>query len=144
MGGAIGILAASRLPRLEAVVSDSSYADFPRAIARGVWMSYHIPRIPLGQMIIWATAVRLRCRMSEVSPLFHIGGIAPRPVLIIQGMQDKTTPPEEGRLLYQAAGEPKGVWLVPEAEHVGSFYQLPSEYLTRMTDFFDHAFSRAA
>lgn len=144
MGGAIGILAASRFPRLEAVVSDSSYADFPRAIARGVWMSYHIPRIPLGQIVIWGTAIRLWCRMSTVSPVFHIRKIAPRPILLIHGARDQTTPLGEGLWLHEAAGEPKEFWLVPGAEHVGSFYQDPSEYLTRVVNFFNHVFSRAA
>jgi pimeloyl-ACP methyl ester carboxylesterase len=144
MGGAIGIQAAARFPQIRGVVADSTYADLAKAIARTQWMAYHIPRIPLGQVVIWATAGRLRCRLSTLSPIAVVGKIAPRPLLIIHGMKDKWILPAEAQALFQAAGEPKAFWLVPEAEHVGSFYTDREEYIRRVEEFFQDAFSRAA
>ena len=137
MGGSIGLLAAAQLPRIKAVITDCAYADTPKAIARAIWMTYHIPRIPLGQIVIWAMEVRLRCRMRSLSPVRSVGKIAPRGLFIIHGMEDKSVPPDSGRALFGAAGDPKGLWLVPGAEHVACFYRDRREYLRRIFGFLD-------
>ncbi len=143
MGGAIAMLSAARFPEIRAVVSDSAYADWGKAIARAVWLSYHIPRVPLGQLVVWGTQVRLKCRVRDLSPVNVIGKIAPRNVLIVHGMNDRTVPHKAAEVLYRAAGEPKRLWLVPGAEHVGSFYMDKTEYLRQVLEFFDDAFRRA-
>lgn len=144
MGGAIGLLAAARFPQIRAIVSDAAYADLSNAIARAIRRAYYIPRFPLGQMVIWATQLRLRCPMRDLSPVHAIGKIAPRGVMMIHGLKDQSVPPEEGKALFQAAGEPKALWLVPEAEHVASFYKDRQEYLRRVLGFFKDAFQRAS
>ncbi len=143
MGGAIALLAAARFPRIKAVVSDSAYADLPKAIARIQWLSYHIPRFPLGQMVVWGTACRLGVRLRALSPVSVVERIAPRGVFVIHGMQDRTIPPEEGEALYRAAKDPKRLWLVPQAEHIASFYLGRSLYVERVMEFFRDAFRRA-
>ena len=140
MGGAIGLLAAARSPQIRAVVADSAYADLAKAIARIQWISYYIPRFPLGQMVIWGTQLRLACRLQTLSPVYCIGRIAPHGVLIIHGMKDQAILPSHAEALYQAAGEPKELWLVPEAEHVASFYRNQKDYLHRVLGFFENAF----
>ncbi|MBI3318333.1 MAG: alpha/beta hydrolase [Candidatus Omnitrophica bacterium] len=144
MGGAIGLLSASRFPEIRAVASDASYARLDQAIARAQWLNYHIPRVPLGQMVIWGTELRLGTRLSRLNPVEAVKRISPRGVMVIHGMSDLGIPPEEGELIFQAAGEPKELWLVPQAEHVGSFYKEPEEYIRRVVTFFDRLFSRAA
>jgi len=139
MGGAIGILAAARAPQIKAVVSDCAYAHLGKAIARAVWMSYHIPRIPLGQMVVWATRVRLGCSLRSLSPVERIGKISPRSVLIVHGSEDKSVPPESAQILFEAAGEPKRLWLVSGAEHVASFYRSKEEYLRLVFGFLNDA-----
>lgn len=141
MGGAIALLAAAREgSRIRAVAADSSYADLSRAIARAQRMTYHIPRIPFGQVVLWATEIRIGCRMRELSPIFSIEKVAPRPVLLIHGLEDRSIPSDETSRLFQAAREPKEMWLVPDAEHVACFHRNPALYLERLVGFFDHAF----
>jgi fermentation-respiration switch protein FrsA (DUF1100 family) len=41
------------------------------------------------------------------SPLDVIGKIAPTPVVIVHGEDDRLFPPSHARRLYEAAGEPK-------------------------------------
>ena len=142
MGGAIGILAAARFHRIQAVVCEAAYADLGKAIARVQRMTYHIPRIPFGMMVIWATQVRLRTRLWRLSPVEAIGRISPRSVLLVHGLEDTSIPSEESRRLFEAAGEPKEMWFVPGAEHVACFYRDPDSYTRRVLGFFDHAFQR--
>ena len=136
MGGSIGLVAAARFPEIQAVVSDSAYLDFSKAIARAIRMSYYIPRFPLGQIVIWATQLRLRSRLCSLSPGNIIGAVSPRPIMIIHGTHDKTTPFQEAEMLFHLAREPKRFWLVNEVEHVGAFFKEKEEYLQRVLEFF--------
>ena len=43
--------------------------------------------------------------------------ISPTPVLIVHGDQDIYFPPDHGQQLYDAAGEPKELWLIPGFGH---------------------------
>ena len=144
MGGAVALLAASGDPRILGVVTDAAYSDVGKAIARGQWLTYHIPRVPLGQWVIWAVEFRLRCKSASMDPFRVIDRIAPRPVLLIHGGRDKTVPPGEGEALYRAAGEPKRWWLIPESEHATCYYDRTEEYVQKITKFFQDAFLRAA
>jgi len=138
MGGAIAVLAAVRFEQIRAVVADSAYADLGKAIAGALRMTYHIPRFFIGQLVIWGTQARLGCRLLNLSPVRQIRKIAPRGVLIIHGMEDRTVPPDAADALFRAAGNPKELWLVPDAEHVASFYKDQEAYLQHVAGFLSH------
>ena len=144
MGGAIGLLAAAAFPQIKAVVSDSAYADLGKAIARAQWLAYHIPRVPLGQLVLWATQARIHARLARMNPVHIVGRIAPRGTMIIHGTKDRSIPAQDAEALFQAAGEPKRLWLVPGAEHVASFYGQTQEYLSQVMGFYKDVFRRAA
>lgn len=144
MGGAMALLAAVEFRQIQAVITDSTYADLSNAIARTQWLTYHIPRFPLGQMTLWGTELRLGRRMRDLSPQRVIGQITPRPVLLIHGTEDATIPKEEAMALYHAAQEPKELWLIEGAEHVAGFYKERQEYPRRIVQFLQHVFARAA
>ena len=103
-------------------------------------MTYHIPRIPFGMMVIWATEIRLRTRLWRLSPVRTIARISPRNILLIHGLEDTSIDSGESRRLFEAAREPKELWLVPGAEHVACFYRDPDSYTRRILGFFDDAF----
>ena len=138
------MLAAARDPRILGVVTDAAYSDVGKAIARGQWLTYHIPRVPLGQWVIWAVEFRLRCRLASMDPFRVMDRIAPRPVLLIHGGRDKTVPSGEGEALYRMAREPKRWWFIPESEHATCYYDRAEEYVQKITEFFQDAFLRAA
>ncbi len=139
MGGAVALLAAPRFPQIKAVVTDSAYADLAAAVARTQWLTYHIPRFPLGEVALWALGLRLGCRLKALSPSEAVGRIAPRPLLLIHGESDQSIPMEEGKRLHRQANPPKELWLVPQAEHVGSFYLERERYVARILEFFRKA-----
>lgn len=142
MGGAIAIRSAAKYSRILGVTADSSYADTGKAIARAQWLTYYIPRFPLGQLVIWATEFRLKCRLAQLDPVNQVGRIAPRPVFLIHGGKDASIPSWHGLQLYRAAGEPKTWWLVPESEHATCYYDRTEEYVKKVAEFFQHVFLR--
>ena len=66
-----------------------------------------------------------------------IGQISPRPVFIIQGLADKTVPPDSAQRLYEAAGEPRYLWTAEGVGHVGMSAAYPDEYERRVVAFFE-------
>jgi hypothetical protein len=61
--------------------------------------------------------------------------IAPRPLLLIS-----TGRREEQRLVrrfYEAAGEPKSLWEIPDADLAGGWRARPEEYAAKIVGFFD-------
>ncbi len=144
MGGAVALLAAAQWQRIRAVVTDSTYADLCSTIAKIQWSTYHIPRIPLGQLALWGAQLRLGCWMRNLSPVAVIGKLAPRPVLLIHGTKDPTIPQEDSKVLYEAAKGPKELWLIDGAEHVAGFYVNPQGYAHRVIRFFQDAFARTS
>lgn len=74
---------------------------------------------------------------ADLDTMPFIGQISPRPVLIIHGGEEDRVPPEHGQLLYDAAGDPKEYWFVPEAGHVNFELFEPEAYEERIVRFFD-------
>jgi len=54
---------------------------------------------------------------SQVRPIDQIERITPRPLLIIHGSKDDVVEPSQAWALYDKAGEPKEMLMVPEAGH---------------------------
>jgi fermentation-respiration switch protein FrsA (DUF1100 family) len=54
---------------------------------------------------------------SEVSPIRWVDKITPRPLLLLHGDKDDIVPLENAHRLYQQAGEPKELIVLPGAGH---------------------------
>lgn len=139
MGGAVAISTAAKCPDLVAVVSDGGFARIQPTLVRGVearglpaWLGS-----TLAPLILLITRWRLGCDLRAADPLKWIGQISPRPVMLIQGGRDVYVPQREAEALYAAAGNPKALWIVPEAEHRRVDKARPQEYISRVLAFFD-------
>ena len=56
---------------------------------------------------------------QQAAPVDHVGLIAPRPILIIQGENDDVVPPKHASELYACAGEPKEIqWIAGEGHRL--------------------------
>ena len=85
----------------------------------------------LGYQLYFQTSVK------QVDPESIVGKLAPVPLLIIAGEGDRLIPAENGRRLYEAAGEPKELWVIPDAGHGGTLAAAGSAYGKRIGEFFD-------
>ena len=119
MGGATAILAAAEDPRIAVVVADSPYARLRWAVRQSAVLRGY-PR-PLTRTIAFlvclSTALHLRYRMQAFDPVEVIGRIAPRPILLIHGVEDEIIPVASAHALYERAGEPKELWLLDGLKH---------------------------
>jgi fermentation-respiration switch protein FrsA (DUF1100 family) len=139
MGAAVALATAPLSEAVRAVIADSAFAEM-RTILVTYLKQQGIPlrlASALTTLIIWAADLRLRCNLADADPLHCVGRIAPRPLLLIHGGHDQGIPVSDAYRLYEAAGEPKELWVVPEAEHRCADKVCPEEYLSRVLTFFD-------
>jgi dienelactone hydrolase len=68
--------------------------------------------------------------------------IAPTPVFFIYAVPGQGGEAELTETFYEAARQPKEIWLVPGASHTGGIEAQPQEYERRVVGFFDEALLR--
>jgi uncharacterized protein len=134
VGGETFLQAAANSKDVQAVVSEG-------ASARSFGELRSVPGSQLGPLIVNAVMTGGTAVFSDAAPPEHlidqVDEIAPRAVFLIHAPQ---ADPDERRFntaFYRAAGEPKAIWGVPEAGHVGAQEARPREYEQRVTRFFD-------
>ena len=131
LGGAIAITGLAGSPyksKVRALIVEGAFVGF-RALAReklaGFW-----PTWPLQ----WPLSLTIDDRYR---PIERIGELAPLPILIIQGEADRVVPPHHGIALFEAAGAPKQLWLLPGTQHIQAFARVENrrrlrEYLAEI------------
>jgi dipeptidyl aminopeptidase/acylaminoacyl peptidase len=131
MGGVILAQVAAEDARIRAMVLESAAPDFRDYV--------HVNSGTWGPLSEWAGSLALR-NSGLLDPAFAasavIGRISPRPVLIIGGTRDTAVPGASLHKLYEAAGEPKSLWMIEGAGH-GNYHDVAAvPYAARLAGFF--------
>jgi uncharacterized protein len=137
MGAAVAIMATARSKEIEALIADSAFATHTGVIDFHFRRVFHLPSTMVAWMADNLLSLRAGYRFHQVEPLRDIAKIAPRPILIIQGGKDSIVDPRDGLLLFEAAREPKEIWLLPNADHCGSYFEDRVAYVNKIVKFFD-------
>jgi fermentation-respiration switch protein FrsA (DUF1100 family) len=133
MGAAVAVMAAARDERVRAIVADSPFAS-ERRLVRSLLKKQ---AGPLHGPIAALTERILPYDSREVDPLRAVTKVAPRACLFIHGQLDKTCNPEHSLRLYEAAGEPKELWLLEGAGHCDAYFADREAYCERVAAFFE-------
>ncbi len=144
LGGAVSIVVAADDQRVRAVCADSAFADPLSVLADGVERVLRIPGAVLTAPVAALVGRRTGARLTDFQPLAAAGRIAPRPLLLIHGDQDSAVSLAHARRLHDAAAEPRQLWVVPGAHHVGAYFADRAQYLSRVGAFFEQALGTAA
>ena len=135
VGGELMLHAAAKTEALKAVVSEGAgsrsvgeFREMPGATA----VQHGVETMITAGLTLFSN--------SPPPPLMHdiVSRIAPRPVFIIWATHGVDTE-VLNRGYFEAAGEPKTLWEIPDAEHVGGLAARPAEYERRVVGFFDDA-----
>ena len=134
MGAAIAILSAPDLP-VAAVVADAAFAELRHPIASRMRQAGY----PLSELGSWAVvaAASLRTRSRLPDPVRAVGRIAPRALLLIAPKHDQLISWRQSVRLFEAAGEPKELYVVDGAGHAEAYAVDPAAYRSRVLDFLD-------
>jgi alpha-beta hydrolase superfamily lysophospholipase len=134
MGAATAIVSAPELP-VAAVVADAPFAELHHPIANRM-REIGYPLAELGARAIVAGA-SLRAGLRLRDPISAVGRIAPRGLLVIAPREDRAISWRQMIRLYEAAGEPKELYVVPGAGHAEAYAVDPEAYRSRVLGFLD-------
>jgi fermentation-respiration switch protein FrsA (DUF1100 family) len=137
MGGTLVLQHASLNPEMRAVVAHSAFSSLDDTISTSVQSLAGLPAFPFAPLMVFWGERELGFDSSEIDAKRWIGEISPRPVLLLQGGQDRLVSVDSGRLLYEAAGEPRELWFEPELGHASFDRELPLEFERRVVAFFE-------
>jgi fermentation-respiration switch protein FrsA (DUF1100 family) len=133
LGGA-AVLLGGQPSGFDAAVFEAVY---PRA-ARAIENRIRIGLGPLAPVLTPFLLVQLRPRLgiaaSDLEPIRSIGRFG-GPVLIAAGSEDRHTTLDESRELFEAAAQPKELWVVPGAMHQDLLSFDPIGYEARVVGF---------
>jgi dipeptidyl aminopeptidase/acylaminoacyl peptidase len=135
-GAVSGIMSAARNPLISAVVAA---APFPSV--EDVWYTnrpVYFPK-PLFELTFKFAEYRKQFSRDEVRPQDVIGQISPRPLLLIHGIDDHRITQSQAMDLFDAANEPKCIWLVEGAGHGEVRSPILDTRIQDIISFFDQA-----
>ncbi|HEX6543402.1 MAG TPA: alpha/beta fold hydrolase [Ktedonobacterales bacterium] len=139
MGASIAIMGSSQRPDVLAVVADSPFARHSDVIAFRVQQRVHLPGRPFARISDYFLYRMAGYRGSDMEPIRWVAQLAPRPLLIIHGSEDTSIPVEQSLQIFEAAQEPKELWIGEGAEHCGTYFLDRAAYCGRVSVFFDRA-----
>jgi fermentation-respiration switch protein FrsA (DUF1100 family) len=137
------LLATVQLPEVAAVIVESTYSSIEDNIAEGVKGLTGLPPFPFAPLIIFFGQREAGVDINAVRPVDVIGQISPRPLLIIHGEEDGLITVRNAHRLYEAAGEPKQLYIVSHVPHGGFLQAAPLEYPRRILAFLDQYLLKA-
>lgn len=137
MGAAVACMALPDAPQIKAAVLESPFTDYSKVVRQWTWNNFGLPYFPFVMFTLFVLRLRVgQPKVDSYSPIRFVGRIAPRPLLVIGGAQDKLMQENDVRALYAAAGEPKQLWIIPGAAHTKCHEVAGLEYETRVAGFF--------
>jgi uncharacterized protein len=133
LGGA-AVLLGAQPSGFDAVVLEAVYPRISRAVENRI-------RIRLGPLapiitplLLMQLEPRLHVKPSELEPIRFIGRLG-APVLVVAGSQDAHTTLAESLELFNAAAEPKAMWVVEGAHHQDFLAYDPRGYDAHVVEF---------
>lgn len=139
LGGAAALLATPPL-HVDAMVLEAVYPSVERAIENRLRIRVGAAAPLLTPLLSLQLRPRLGVSGEQLRPVDHIGNVR-APVFIIGGTEDRHTTEEDTHRLFDAANEPKQLWLLPGVAHVDFLDASPEEYGQRVMTFLNRSLS---
>ncbi len=139
LGAVTSLLAAAESGDINAVVSDSSFADLTDIMGPEFSKRTKAPAFFLRPML-FVIKIMYGVDFNTIKPVESVARITSIPIFFIHGDEDDTIPVEHAYRLKRASQNPQNrLWIVPETCHTRSYITHPEEYIGRVTAFFDEA-----
>jgi fermentation-respiration switch protein FrsA (DUF1100 family) len=132
--GAASLVLAQPSPPLAAVVLESMYPTIEEAVADRLQLHLGAWARPLAPALLWQLPLRTGVSAQQLRPIDALPSLG-SPVLVVSGALDRHTTLAETQRLYDAAREPRQLWIVPGAAHVDLHWHAPAAYEAKITAF---------
>jgi fermentation-respiration switch protein FrsA (DUF1100 family) len=133
-GAAAAIFAQSDGTHLDAIVSDSSFANLGAMLRHDPSLAGLNPAFLA--TVMWEFGLTLGKNPDAVSPESAAAKIGSCALMVIQDRGDPITPASDGRAIYtRASSIDRQLWIAPTEGHGDAIYAAPDEYPKRVLDF---------
>lgn len=137
LGAQTAVMAAAQLPEIKAVIADgpgaTTFADWPPPRAPDEWLLRPF------DFVYYQFLPKHSGVDNPISLTAAISHIAPRSILLISGGGSESYRVTH---LFNAAAEPKELWIVPDAGHLGAIHSDPAADEEKIVNFFDEALNQ--
>ncbi|MDN5935220.1 MAG: alpha/beta fold hydrolase [Nitrosospira sp.] len=134
--GAAAIVLARHALRLDAVVLESLHPTIEEAVDNRLRLHLGEFGPALSPLLLSQLSFRLDISPGELSPITRIGNLD-APLLLISGTDDRHTTVAETERLFDAARQPKALWIVSGGGHFNMHAYAGKEYEDRILDFLE-------
>lgn len=131
MGGATLIRATAQFPEIEALFVDSSFASLNDEF------NYLVPYPVINPLAKFLAEWQTGFSIQDLDLMKDIARIGPRPVYIVHSLGDTVASPDAGEKLFNAANEPRFLWVEEDAAHLSIHLVNERRYQRRLISFFD-------
>lgn len=139
MGASVAILTAALDRRIEALVLDSPFATMSDVIAAS-YRRYRLPSEPILPVADLVNRLRYGYEFAAVRPIDAFGALAPRPILLLHGTEDRIIPYRHALDLAEAAGPGTCELVTFEGvDHCGGYFEDRQGYIDRVDSFLREA-----
>ena len=144
MGAAVALMEAGRHANVKAIVADCAYATQAGVLSYGVERLIRLR----GDFILPAAALfhrgYRRPGFERVEPIAHAASWRGKALFFIGAEGDQTVSPDDSRRLFEAAPEPKALWMPKGAPHCGAYFQDRARYCRLVAQFLEHYLGQRA
>jgi hypothetical protein len=137
MGGAVVIHAAASIPEVSVIIAESAYTSLEDNITQGMRAVTGLPPFPFAPLVIWFGEREAGMRIGEVRPIDDVANLSPRAILFIHGENDEVVDPSNSIRFFQAASQPKEIYLISGAGHGDFLSSDPLGFEQRLIRFLD-------
>jgi pimeloyl-ACP methyl ester carboxylesterase len=117
LGGAASLIGADGPVPADALIIQAVYPDIRHAIHNRIASRLTAgPAYLLEPLLSYQARIRFGVWPERLSPRVALT-LYKGPVLVVGGVEDRSTPPEETRAMFAAATGPRELWLVPHGDH---------------------------
>lgn len=134
IGGVLAVESAARLPEIKAVVAEGNFDDLTTNITPRGARETLVGSLVQG-FIVFFFRYYTGTDPALVRPIDSVAKISPRPLFFIAGEYEAEANRTQAQ--FEAAGQPKELWLVPQVGHGGYGDRWPEEYERRIAGFFN-------
>ena len=135
MGGAATLLASPPL-KVDAMVLEEVYSSLEQATTNRLTARLGRGGRIFTPLLTWQFGLRSGVSADALQPIQRVGEITV-PKLFLAGAEDRYTTLEESRAIFNAAADPKELWVVEGAGHVDLHAAKKEEYERRVLSFFN-------
>ena len=134
MGGAAALLGTHQ-NRADAIIIEGVYGTIEQAIKNRIAIRLGNYATMLSPLLSWQLEPRLGISLESLSVVDAASRLH-SPILVISGNQDRHALPTEAQAIFDAANQPKSLWMIEGASHEDLYEYNNESYEKRILDFF--------